>query len=303
MKEKMCTKETFSPKAPGFPISQNDVISLAEQRQLISGSYCHQYGILIRLALFTGLRPPELLGLQWNDLDANNCGLHIQHQFTYDCNGSGPSIKRISPRFIPIPASLFKELAEWYETQNSILSMYNLTAHSNSVAATIKGHQISSWLLEYYFKQILQFCGLPNYPLSALRHTFSVNAIMRGMDIKTLCSIMDEPNVQNIYAQYISDKTITGKYYNTVPNDQIQYGLDIAYPAVVRNLANGLIQLYAPNFPELTCAGSVLAHGLIIMREKMENELRCVGYYPTPMPVGNIHLAPDECIVQISVNL
>lgn len=38
------------------------VLTSEEQRNLIRGSYCHQYGILFRLAMFTGLKTNELLG-------------------------------------------------------------------------------------------------------------------------------------------------------------------------------------------------------------------------------------------------
>lgn len=242
--------------------------------------------------------------MQWYDLDFNNCGLRVQHRYVSGCDGRGYRITQTAPRFVPIPIFLLEELAELRDAQRNTLAMYNLTARSNSVAATLKGYQIPDWILEYYFRQILQFCGLPDYSLGILRDTFAVNAIMQGMDTETLCSsIMGEPNVKNIYARYIPDRSNIGvEDYNTEPNEQSASGSKIAYPVVVKSLSNGLTQLYAPNFPELTCAGPVLAHGLIIMREKIEDELRNGGYYPTPVPVTDIPHQPDECIVQISVN-
>lgn len=303
MKDKMNSHKNCSTDSRTSLVAGHDVLCLAEQRRLVCGSYCHQYGVLIRLALFAGLRVPELLGLQWYDLDMNNCGLCVQHQYLSCSNGSGLHITQTTPRFVPIPASLFKELAELHEAQRNTLSMYNLTAHSNSVAATLKGYQMPDWMLEYFFKQILQFCGLPDYSLGILRDTFAVNSIMQGMDVETLSGIMGESNIKNNYAQYIHDRTtVDVEHYNAKPNEQTANDSEIAYPVVVKNLANGLIQLYAPNFPELTCAGPVLAHGLIIMREKIEDELRNGGYCPTPLPVTDIPLQPDECMVQIFVN-
>lgn len=303
MKEKKHTHENDFTKPRTAPIDGHDVLCLAKQRRLIRGSYCHWYGVLIRLALFSGLRVSELLGLQWYDLDMNNCGLCVQHQYLSCSVGCGLHITQTTPRFVPIPASLFKELAELHDAQKRTLSMYNLTAHSNSVAATLKGYQIPDWILEYYFRQILRFCGLSDYSLGILRDTFAVNCIMQRMDMETLSSIMGEPNVKNIYAQYIPDRTNIGvEDYNTASNEQAASNSGIIYPVVVKSLSNGLTQLYAPNFPELTCAGPVLAHGLIIMREKIEDELRYGGHCPAQVPVTDIPLQPDECIVQISVH-
>lgn len=303
MKEKTHTHENDFIKPRTSPVAGHDVLCLAEQRRLIRGSYCHQYGVLIRLALLAGLRVSELLGLQWYDLDFKHCGLRIQHEYAYGYDGKGFRIMQTVPRFVPIPIFLFEELAELHDAQRNTLAMYNLTARSNSVASTLKGYHIPDWIMEYYFKQILQFCGLPDYSLSVLRDTFAVNAIMQGMDVETLSGIMGEPNVKNIYTQYIHDRTNIGvEYCDAEQNEQTAGGSEIAYPVVARNLANGLTQLYAPNFPELTCTGPVLAHGLIIMREKIEDKLRYGGHCPTPVPVAVIPHQPDECIVQISVS-
>lgn len=302
MKEKTHTHENDFTESRASPMNRKVILPMAEWRRLIDGSYCHQYGVLIRLAHFSGLRVSELLGLQWSDLDFDNYGLRIQHQYISGSDGKGYRITQTAPRFVPIPIFLLEELAELHDEQTRTLAMYNLTARSDSVASTLKGYQIPDWILEYYFKQILQFCGLPDYSLSALRDTFAVNSIMQGMDVETLSEIMGEPHVKNIYAEYIHDRTnIAVEHYEAEPNELAASGSEIFYLVIVKSLGNGLIQLYAPNFPKLTCAGPVLAHGLIIIREKIEDELRYGGHYPAPVPVTDIPLQPDECIVQISV--
>lgn len=303
MKEKTHTHENCFTETCSAPMNGSDVLSLAEQRQLIRGSYCHQYGILIRLMLQVGLRVPELLGLQWDDLDIEHCYLHIRHQYLYCSESGGFRIIPITPHDVPIPASLLKELEELRDEQRNTLAMYNLPAQCNSVATTLKGHQMPDWILDYYFKQILRFCGLPNYSLGILRDTFAVNAIVQGMDMETLSSIMGEPNVQYFYAKYKPHRinSVEGQY-NAELNDQLLRGMGIAYPIVVKSLPDGLIQLRAPNFPELTYAGPVLAHGLIIMRDRIEEKIRYNVSYPTPVPVTDISCEPDECIIQMCVN-
>lgn len=304
MKEKTHTLENCFTETCSSPMNGRDVLSLAEQRQLIRSSYCHQYGILIRLMLFVGLRVPELLGLQWDDLDINHCSLRIRHQYLFCSECGGFRIIPITPRDVPIPASLFKELADLRDAQRETLAMYNLPVQCNSVATTLKGHQMPDWILDYYFKQILRFCGLPNYSLGILRDTFAVNAIVQGMDMETLSSIMGEPNVQYFYAKYKSYRinTVDGQY-NAEPSDQLLCGMGIAYPIVAKSLPDGLIQLSAPNFPALTYAGPNLADGLIIMREKIEDELHNRYVWPISAPASDIPCGTGECIIQMSVKL
>lgn len=183
------------------PFSKIDVLSLAEQRQLISGSYCHQYGILIRLAILSGLSMSELLGLQWSDLDPECHGLHVRH--TFDTGNNGYELRsKSAPRFVSLPSYLFKELANWYDDQQNTLVRYQLHSHSNSIAATCKGHQIVPWLMEYFFHQILQFCNLPKSSFSILRNTFACNAIKQGMKPERLCSLLGDPFAEITYAHF-----------------------------------------------------------------------------------------------------
>lgn len=166
------------------PFPKPEVLSPAEQRILITCSYFHQYGILVRLALFSGLSMSDLLGIQWADLDLENKGLCVQHtldNFNKVCESFGDS-----PRFVPLPSFIFKELADWYEDQQDTLIQYQLVSHSNSVAATTKGYQIPPWLMEYFFSQLLQFCKLPKYSFSVLRNTFEHNAAENGTDFTSL---------------------------------------------------------------------------------------------------------------------
>ena len=60
------------------PITELTILSHEEQRRLIQGSYQHQYGFFIRLAMFTGLRAEELLGLRWDDVGEYSSRLRIR---------------------------------------------------------------------------------------------------------------------------------------------------------------------------------------------------------------------------------
>lgn len=284
---------------------RNDFLSKEEQRQLIRGSYCHQYGVLIRLTMFTGLRIEELLGLQWGDVDMYNRRLFIRHKLVID--GDGLGIRSIdSPRIIPLLPHVFKDLMKWHEERKEdVNSIIPFRWHPNSVATLITGYQINEDFLMKLFRDIMDFSGLPNYSYSVLRNTFVIRALEQGMNPNMLCDILGDSRAVKTYAQYVSS-------YNDADMAQMETLLTvqqmndhkITYPVVVKRLSHGVTQYYAPNFPEATCtAPAVLTDGLIIMRERMEEELHNIGYPPLPISAADISCGLDECILQITLKL
>lgn len=277
-------------------------LSKEEQRKLIHGSYCHQYGVLIRLTMFTGLRIEELLGLQWDDVDMYNKRLFVRHKLAIGGEGLG-ICQADFPRIIPLIPHVFKDLMKWREERKAdVKSIIPFRWHPNSVATLITGYQINwDFLMELFYK-IMEFSGLPHYSYSVLRNTFAIRALEQGMKLDILCNIMGDPTAAKTYAQYVpsyneSDIAIM----ETLLTVQQLDDFEPTYPVVVKRLAHELTQLYAPNFPELTCAGPVLTDGLIIIREKMEDELRNMSSPPVPVPVSDIPCGLGECIIQISL--
>lgn len=203
MKENTIIVRSPHIKHPSSPFSRTDFLTQEEEDKLVSSSYLHQYGILVRLALSTGLNMAELLGLQWVDLDPDNKRLHIQNTFgVTDCGYE--LCRKDSPRFVSLPAPFFKELADWHEEQVNILAHYQLNVQCDSVASTLKGCQILPNFMEYYFNQILTFCGLPEYAFSILRDTFAARAIMRGASPCELCRLLGDPHAEKNYADFYS---------------------------------------------------------------------------------------------------
>lgn len=279
-------------------------LSKQEQRELIRGSFCHQYGVLIRLTMFTGLRMDELLGLQWDDVDMYDSRLFVRHKLELD--GEGLGIRRVdSPRIIPLLPHVYKDLMKWREERKEDKkSIIPFRWHPNSVATTLTGYQINWDYLMKLFDEIMEFCGLPNYPYSVFRNTFAIRSLEQGMDYNMLCNIMGDYTAAEKYAQYVpscNDPNI--EIMETLLTVQPLNDCNMTYPVVVKRLSNGLTQLYAPNFPELTCVGPVLTDGIIIMREKIEDELRYTNYPPNPVSVADIPCGLGECVIQISLKL
>lgn len=261
------------------------IMTPEEQRNLIRGSYCHQYGILFRLAMFTGLKTNELLGLQWDDVDFYGRRLCVRHVLAVDSNGLGIRFSRF-PRYVPLPPHMFKELMDWRDETavpaKSIISNHN---QCNSVASTITGYQIDPSMLEYFYQQILDFCGISDLAFSDLQQIFAAG-------------FLEQDTMQN--------KSKEDQEYCSSDNASAEENSDqvsVTYPVVVRRLANEFTQLYVPNFPDETISGPILTDGLIILREKLEDRLRGCDHPPAPIPVSEIPCELGECILQLTLKL
>ena len=61
---------------------------VATIRQFLDASSDNSYGAVYHLAVLTGMRRSELLGLQWKDIDMDNANLHVQRSLQR-INGRG----------------------------------------------------------------------------------------------------------------------------------------------------------------------------------------------------------------------
>jgi integrase len=86
---------SFVPKVVNFYPLKSEKLSLIKQRR------GQKYRMLFMLAVMSGARQGELLGLKWSDVDWQNRQIHIQRTFN---NGNSPvlqmtliSFSRMSP--------------------------------------------------------------------------------------------------------------------------------------------------------------------------------------------------------------
>lgn len=118
------------------------------------------------MALKTGMRAGEILGLKWPDIDAN------ANQIVIRKNKSGRM------RFIP----LHPDVAE-------ILS--SLPKHGEFVFSDKHGERYgrSSWI-RTQFEKALDQAGIRDFHIHDLRHTFASELIMKGADLKTVSELL-----------------------------------------------------------------------------------------------------------------
>ncbi|HYD50208.1 MAG TPA: tyrosine-type recombinase/integrase [Terriglobales bacterium] len=95
-------------------------LSPDEARAFLQHAADNQWGALFALALTTGMRPGEYLGLRWKDVDLDHCAVMIRQTVTFKSGGTwefGEPKTPKSARLIPIPPTVAKMLAAHRDKQ------------------------------------------------------------------------------------------------------------------------------------------------------------------------------------------
>ena len=153
-----------------------------------------KYYTLFRLAIMSGARQGELLGLQWSDIDWKASQIHVQRTFNHQAWFDVKT--ETSNRKIDIGPGMIAELKKW-----KLACMPNKL---NLIFPNEAGRPINhNNLVNRYFNPALKRAGLDRIRFHDLRHTFASLLIEQGENIKYIQSQLghSSPTVTlNIYA-------------------------------------------------------------------------------------------------------
>ena len=141
-----------------------------------------------RLAISTGMRRGEILGLVWKNVDEKNATIRIMQQFTTDCRVRAPK-SRSGIRTISLDEPTLARLLEWRELQTRELARLRVVVDEETpvISNTLGGFQnpgdFSGWW-SVFRKEV----GFPELRFHDLRHTQATLLIGNGVDIKTVQS-------------------------------------------------------------------------------------------------------------------
>lgn len=158
-----------------------------------------QYGILLRVILFTGLRESEALGLTWDCIDTKAGTIRVYRQLQKRPQKDGgftfAPLKNSKTRVIK-PASFVMDLLEQQRREQTAqrLAIGNQwqgwsTIEEQKTAlvfTTTEGNGVSPGTLWNHFKRLAAEVGAPECRVHDLRHTFAVLSLQNGDDVKTV---------------------------------------------------------------------------------------------------------------------
>lgn len=143
------------------------------------------------MALFTGMRMSELLGLTWDCVDYSKSTITVNKQLAPSTQRNAGEIittpKSHKPRTVAAAPSVLVALkAQRRQIENQLLdgSLWN-NAH-NLIFTNATGGPIPQRDIERRFRAVADAAGLEGMRLHDCRHTYAVNALRAGDDVKTV---------------------------------------------------------------------------------------------------------------------
>ncbi len=159
-----------------------------------------KYNMLFSLAIFSGARQGELLGLKWPDILWEDKQIFIQRSYN---NGVFYDVKtKNSIRKVDIGPAMLKQLKEW--------KLACPPGKFDLVFPTEKGTPMNhNNMVTRYFLPGLKAAGLERIRFHALRHTYASLLIDQGENIKYIQSQLGHSNptvTLNVYAHLMDKK-------------------------------------------------------------------------------------------------
>lgn len=169
-------------------------LTLEEQDAFLRTLAGHQLGTAFMLALGTGLRRGELLGLHWEDIDFGEGILHVKRNVVY-VRGQGilvqPPKTEKGNRTVPIPKLVLKML----EGHRERLKEQGLFKEDGPVFPNSNGSYIYPDNFERTFRKLRKEAGIEDINLHALRHTFATRLLELGEDLKVVQELLGHARI------------------------------------------------------------------------------------------------------------
>ena len=164
----------------------------SEQRKIIDYLKLHYepYNVLFYLLISTGMREGEAAALTWDDINLssgkiniNKTAIRIKGAVSIQDHPKTES----SIRTIYLPDNVRRHIWEYKNT---------MEGKQHHVFCTSKGNIYNAATLRSRWIKICAELNIPYKGVHSLRHTFATRALEKGIDIKTVSSILGHKNVK-----------------------------------------------------------------------------------------------------------
>jgi len=187
---------TDPPRPERHEMKMWDVATI---RQFLDASSDNSYGAVYHLAVLTGMRRSELLGLQWKDIDMDNANLHVQRSLQR-INGRGLVVSQTktqkSRRAIALGTSTVDVLRGVRKKQlERRLSAGPVWNDQDFVFTQANGRPLHPDKVSNEFHRIVEGSKLPHLTLHGLRHAHATLMLAKGVHPKVVSERLGHSNV------------------------------------------------------------------------------------------------------------
>ncbi|HEX6685789.1 MAG TPA: site-specific integrase [Candidatus Limnocylindrales bacterium] len=170
-----------------------------EARQFLAATRGHRLHALFELALHTGLRKGELLGLRWEDLDLDAGTAAIRRTLQRTSAGgltTLPTKTRASERRIALPSRCLHSLKLHREQQQREREAAGTTwQHDGHVFTTVQGRPIDPTNLTRAFTTLLRKASLRRIRFHDLRHATATLLLEQGVELVVIKELLGHAHI------------------------------------------------------------------------------------------------------------
>ena len=199
LKKNPCT----DAEIPSYDAPQKEMRPLKDKEipAFLKAIQGHPLEYLFYVALFTGMRESELIGLSWDCVDWDHETIHLYRQLKRARGKGAPwvftTLKNRQDRTFTVPHSVMAVLqkarrkqAEWKLSHGQLFQNTDNLVFTNELGEHLATHTV--WK---QFKQIVSQLGLPEVRFHDLRHSYATLALQNGVDIKTVSTNLGHATV------------------------------------------------------------------------------------------------------------
>jgi len=172
--------------------------STEETKAFLTVAHDDGHSLIFKLALYTGMRQKELLGLIWDNIDTDSGVIIVngQHEDT-------TARKHNSTRQIPIPEFILNELLEHKKKQNEWKNLAGeLYQEEDLVFCTNTGSVLTPGIVNRELKQIIKEAKVKEIRFSDLRY----NPLSGKVDLFEISSLLSTPNPTLEYYRHMATR-------------------------------------------------------------------------------------------------
>jgi integrase len=181
---------TDAVERPKVEKTEMQILTEEQARRFVIATMRNRYGMLFYLALMTGMRQGELLGLKWTDLDWDKGLLNVQRQLQRS-KGHSPQLvppkTKAGRRQVKLGQGTLERLSRHKEDQAEMKAARGARWEENGlIFPNTLGRPESSENMFEDFKKFLRDNGMPNIRFHDLRHTSISFLLDMGTPVNTV---------------------------------------------------------------------------------------------------------------------
>ena len=160
-----------------------------EIAMLLQEASADDYANLFTVAMFTGMRQGELLGLTWDNVNFDTGTITVKQQLQCKDGVYFLQTPKNGKGRVIVPAQVAMDaLRDEKERQVGNQQIYGECWHNpeNYVFTDMLGKHLVRRTVVKHFRAVSDRAGIKNVRFHDLRHSFAVNSLMIGDDVKTV---------------------------------------------------------------------------------------------------------------------